>query len=187
MSVDLGTGDGRLPYVSAGQDPDRLFVGIDASAAGLRELSNRAARAGLANLLYVRAAVEALPPELIGVADRVTVILPWGSLLAAVAAPRVPLLRQVRALCQPAATLAVVLGIDPVRDQAEARRLGLPSLTDDHLRGPLVEGYAAAGFRVRSLRPLSADQLRRWPSSWAGRLAQGRDRAVFEIEGRACP
>jgi 16S rRNA (adenine(1408)-N(1))-methyltransferase len=137
--------------------------------------------------VYVRAAVEALPPELAGVADRVTVILPWGSLLAAVAGPRVPLLRQVRALCQPAATLTVVLAVDPARDAAEARRLDLPPLDESHLRGAVAEGYAAAGLAVASVRSLSAGRLGRWPSSWARRLAHGQGRVVFEIEARAIP
>ena len=80
MSIDLGTGDGRLPAVLAREAPERLFVGVDASAAGMRERSGRACRSHVPNLLFVRAAVEALPPELTGIADDVTVVLPWGSL-----------------------------------------------------------------------------------------------------------
>ena len=99
--MDLGTGDGRLPYRLARQTPDRLFVGLDASVAGLRDVSNRAARAGLTNLVYVRASIEDLPAELAGVADQVTAILPWGSLLAAFARPAAPLLRNVRASSPP--------------------------------------------------------------------------------------
>jgi tRNA G46 methylase TrmB len=86
VTIDLGTGDGRLPYVLARDTPDRLFVGIDANAAGLCRFSGRADRERLGNLVYVRAAAESLPSELTVVADRVKVILPWGSLLAAVAA-----------------------------------------------------------------------------------------------------
>ena len=33
MTIDLGTGDGRLPQALAARDADRLFVGIDANAA----------------------------------------------------------------------------------------------------------------------------------------------------------
>jgi len=155
--------------------------------AALRKVSGRAARAGLGNLIYVRAAVETLPPELLAVADRVSVILPWGSLLAAVARPSVAVLQGVRALCGAGALLTVVVSVDAARDLAEAGRLGLPLLDSAHLAGPLAAGYAVAGFAVASVRPLDADQLARWPSTWARRLAHGRPRAVFQIEARALP
>src|SRR5262245_14222374 len=110
----------------------------------MRQMSMRAARAGLVNVLYVRSGVEALPGELRGVADRVTAILPWGSLLAALARPVVPVLRGVRSLCREQAVLTVVFGIDPARDRAEAQRLGLPDFGDTHFAGELVAGYFEA-------------------------------------------
>lgn len=184
MSLDLGTGDGRLPYVMARADGERLFVGIDANAGGLRERSGRAARAGLSNLVYVRASVEQLPVELTGIADRVTVVLPWGSLLAAVARPSVALLAGIRALCRPGADLTVVLSL-ATRDRAEALRLDLPPLDEVHVRGTQAASYAQAGFAVDSVRRLDAGELARWPSTWARRLAHGRSRSVFQIEARA--
>jgi 16S rRNA (adenine(1408)-N(1))-methyltransferase len=165
-------------------DGDRLFVGIDANAAGLRDLSSRALRAPLANLVYVRAAVEQLPAELGGIADRVTVVLPWGTLLAAVARPSVTTLQAVRALCRPGAGLSVVLSL-AARDRGEESRLGLPAIDEAHLRGPLVAGYAEAGFTVTTVRPLGLAALARWPSTWARRLAHGRPRSVFQIDARA--
>src|SRR5262245_60035341 len=101
---------------------------MDSNAAGLRELSGRAFRDGLPNLVYVRASVEALPVELSGIADRVTLVLPWGSLLASVARPLVEPLLGVRALCRPGGRLTVVLAPHAVRDVEETRRLGLPPL-----------------------------------------------------------
>ena len=160
-----------------------MFVGLDASAAGLRDLSTRAARAGLTNVIYV-APRSRTCRELAGAADRVTAILPWGSLLAAFARPVVPLLQNVRRSCAPGAVLTVVLGVDPERDRAEVARLGLPVLDGAHFEGTLPAGYAAAGFRVTSVRALTAEQLGRWPSSWAKRLAYGPPRPVFQIEAR---
>lgn len=143
-------------------------------------------RERLGNVLYVRSGVEALPCELRGRADRVTAILPWGSLLGALARPVVPVVRGVRDLCRPGALLTVVFGIDPARDLYEAQRLGLPELSDAHFAGELATGYAAAGFHVGTVRPLAAAELSRWPSSWARRLAFGGEaRRVFEIEARA--
>jgi 16S rRNA (adenine(1408)-N(1))-methyltransferase len=189
VTIDLGTGDGRLPYTLARREPGRLFIGLDANAAGVRERSGRAFRAGLANVLYARAAVEDLPAELSGVADRVTVVLPWGSLLGAVARPSASLLHGVRALCQPGATLTVVLGPDPVRDRSELLRLGLrpflAPLDARQVASQLTAGYRAAGFALARVRALGADQLVRWPSTWAKRIAHGRPRSLFEVEARA--
>jgi 16S rRNA (adenine(1408)-N(1))-methyltransferase len=187
VTIDLGTGDGRLPYTFARDDRDRLFVGVDANAAALRGLSGRAQRDGLDNLLYVRATAEALPPELAGASDRVMIVLPWGSLLAAVARPSVEVLRGIRAVCRPGASLTVVLGIDAARDRAEAARLGLPPFDERHLRGALASGNAEAGFAVTSFRTVHSEDLARWPSTWARRLAFGLTRPVFLIEARATP
>ena len=157
---------------------------MDANAAALRERSGRAARARQGNVLYVRAAIENPPPELTGVADRITVILPWGSLLTAVAHPASPLLRCVHGLAQPGARLTVVLALDPQRDRTELRRLELPTLDAAFLEGPLARAYAAAGFGVTSVRPLTPAQLAAWPSTWARRLAHGQERSAFRIDAR---
>jgi 16S rRNA (adenine(1408)-N(1))-methyltransferase len=185
VALDIGTGDGRLPCALALREPDRLFIGLDANAATLREWSGRAVRARMANVLYVRAAVEELPPELAGLADRVTLVLPWGSLLAAVARPRVDVLVGVRGLCQAAASLSVVLGHDPVRDQAELRRLGLPALDAASLDGTLAAGYAAAGFRLDGVRVMAAEEVASLPSTWARRLAHGPGRRFIRIDATA--
>jgi hypothetical protein len=182
VSLDLGTGDGRLPYVLCRDSPHRLFIGIDANAAGLRKLSGRAVRERLGNVLYVRASVEDRPLELAGTADRVTVVLPWGSLLAAVAGPRVPALAGIRMLCQPEARMSVVVSLAD-RDLQEAARLGVPLLDAGQLRD-LASGYAAAGFIVTSIRQLDPNQLAAWPSTWARCLAHGQPRPVFQLDAR---
>jgi hypothetical protein len=183
VSLDLGTGDGRLPYTLGRRTPERLFVGIDVNVAGLRPRSGRAARERLLNVIYVRASVEDPPNELAGVADRVTVVLPWGSLLAAVIRPSVEALAGIRALCQPGATVSVVVSVAG-RDRREADRLGVPPLDGRHL-DDLAAGYAAAGFVVTFVRPLDLDQLAAWPSTWARRLAYGQPRPVFQLDARA--
>jgi 16S rRNA (adenine(1408)-N(1))-methyltransferase len=151
----------------------------------LRALSGRAERERRPNVLYVRAAIESLPRELDGIADRVTVVLPWGSLLAAVAAPSVESLRHLRAACQDGAELTVVLGSDPAKDKAELRRLGVPSLQADGLAARTSGAYLAAGFRIHRVCDLSPAELQRFPSSWARRLAFGGRRAFVQLAARA--
>lgn len=151
----------------------------------MRAFSAGALHERLDNLLYVRAAVEELPSELLGAADRLSVVLPWGSLLAAVARPSSAVLHRIRGLCQPGAVLTIVLGVDPVRDQAELGRLGLESLLDTPLAGRLAEGYAAAGFRLESAGPVAQDGLAGWSSTWLRRLVHGRERKLFRVAARA--
>ena len=174
-----------MPWTLARANPERFYVGLDANAANLRELSGRADRERLANLLYVRAAVESLPDELTGVADDVTIVLPWGSLLATVALPRPEVLRGIRALCRPAARLTVVLGSDPARDRAELARLGIPALGPDALAPRVASGYAEAGFTLKKVRAMDGAQLVRWPSTWARQLARGDSRTFVELEAVA--
>lgn len=185
MTIDVGTGDGRVPYAQAVVDPERLFIGLDANASGMRTFSSRASRAGLDNLLYVRAAIERLPDDLNGVAGRVTIVLPWGSLLAAVARPSIGLLQGVRTLCRPQAALTVVLAVDPQRDRAELVRLGLPPIDRASLATRLAAAYPPAGFTLVSVRAITGSDLARWPSTWAKRLAHGSARAIFHIAARA--
>lgn len=137
------------------------------------------------NLAYVRAAAEDLPAELNGTADRVSVVLPWGSLLAGVVRPVPAVLQGVRRLCQPGARLTVVLAIDPSRDRGEAERLALPALDRAHFDGPLAASYAAAGFAIESVRGLTAADLARWPSTWARRLVHAHPRSTFQIRAGA--
>jgi 16S rRNA (adenine(1408)-N(1))-methyltransferase len=181
----VGTGDGRLPLAWAREQPERLFIGLDANAAGMRETSGRAARERRPNVAYVRASIESLPPELHGLADRVTVVLPWGSLLAAMALPSVAALRNLRAATQAGARLTVVLGSHPTKDQAELRRLGLRSLEAQGLAARVEAGYEAAGFRIDRVREMSSTEVQRFPSSWARRLAFGDTRAFVQLAGRA--
>ncbi|PYQ01283.1 MAG: hypothetical protein DMF83_26085 [Acidobacteria bacterium] len=42
--------------------------------------------------------------------------------------------------------------------------------------------YAAGGFTVTFVRQLDFDQVTAWPSTWARRLAQGQDRAIFQVD-----
>jgi 16S rRNA (adenine(1408)-N(1))-methyltransferase len=183
VAIDLGTGDGRLPFTRARLEPQRLFVGLDANADAMREYSGRALRSRLDNVLFVRAAVEALPWELAGLADQVTVVLPWGSLLAAVARPDVTRLRAIRTLCCPGAVLDVVLAFDPERDRTELARLGLRPL-DTSL---LVAAHADAGFQITAVRSVAHQDLARWPSTWARRLTHAHPRQVIQLTARARP
>lgn len=160
-------------------------MGIDANASALRELSGRASRAGIGNLIYARAALEELPGPLAGAADRVSIVLPWGSLLAAVVGRSPQGLRNLRGLCQAGAVIRVLVSLDPQRDRAELDRLGIAPVASWEWDGELASVYAEAGLELRGARPVGTAELASWPSTWAKRLAHGRPRDAVELEARA--
>ncbi|HKE58707.1 MAG TPA: class I SAM-dependent methyltransferase, partial [Pyrinomonadaceae bacterium] len=125
--IDLGTGDGLFVYQSARQNPNKLYIGIDANARPLEKISEKIhrkpAKGGLPNVLFLQSSVEDLPTELDAVADEIHVHFPWGSLLRAVATADTSVLQNLRRICAPEALLEIVIGLDSERDQTEIERL----------------------------------------------------------------
>ncbi|MGH2455149.1 MAG: class I SAM-dependent methyltransferase, partial [Candidatus Limnocylindria bacterium] len=105
VAMDLGTGDGRFVLDRAAAQPEELVIGVDASAAAMAESSRRASRSGSRNAVFVASDVAALPPELGGLADLLTIHFPWGSLLRAAVAADASLVR----LLRPGGTLRLLV------------------------------------------------------------------------------
>jgi 16S rRNA (adenine(1408)-N(1))-methyltransferase len=189
--LDLGTGDGGFVYQSARRNPDRFYIGIDAQAGALEKVSEKIhrkpAKGGLPNALFIQAAIEALPPELDGVADEIHIHFPWGSLLRAVATGDGAALGGLRRVCAPDALLEVVIALDPERDRAEIERLALNPLSPEFLEAVLIQRYRAAGFDVFEYGfppPSEWPQLR---TSWAQRLRGNASRSLCFLIARAVP
>ncbi len=187
--LDIGTGDGRFVYQSARADPTKFFIGVDASPKALAKVSakiyRKPAKGGLANVLFVQAAVENLPAELDGVADEIHVHFPWGSLLRAVATGDAEVLGNLRRVCAPGCLLEVVIGVDPARDRAEIERLGLPELSPSYLKTVLAQKYSAAGFDVTETGALSPADWSQLQTSWARKLQGNTARSVVYLVARA--
>lgn len=157
-----------------------MFLGLDAAAEPLRESSTKAlkkpARGGAPNALFGVLPLAEAPGEVDGFADALTVLLPWGSLLEAVACARVPELARLRGLCRDGAAVRLVYGY------GSADGLALPSI--DAIAA-LTGGYRAAGFEVKA-KEISREEIRALGTTWAGRLAfSGAERRFVEISGRA--
>ena len=187
--LDIGTGDGRFVYQCAKADPTKFFIGVDASPKALEKISakvyRKPAKGGLANVLFVQAAVENLPAELNGVADELHIHFPWGSLLRAVMLGDAEVLANLRRVCAPGCLLEVVVGLDPARDRAEIERLGLPELSPSYLESILAHKYSAAGFDVVETGALSRADWSRLQTSWARRLQGNAERVVVYLIARA--
>ena len=175
---------------TAAAEPDCAVIGVDAAVEALRETSRKLAakpaRGGLPNALCGRLALADAPGELAGLADRLTVLLPWGELLAAVARPDFGGLERLRGLCREGAELRVVFGHGPQVDAAAVRDLALPELSDTGL-ATLEARYREAQFEVRA-RWMPLEEVRALPTTWAKRLAfSGHARTFVEVRALATP
>ena len=184
----MGTGDGTFAYRMAKTQPDTLVIGVDSNIENLREISRKAslkpAKGGLGNVLFGQLPLEQAPGELIGLADSISVILPWGTLLRAVALPETESLQKLAALCKPRAKVTLLFGYGS-QDQNIVQSLGLPALGDTNCLGSLYSTlYRDAGFDVK-FQNIPLEIVRDLPSSWAKKLAySGKNRIFVKAEGR---
>jgi hypothetical protein len=158
--VDLGTGDGAYVRAAAEARPGTFFIGLDADASRMREVSRRCARA-----LFVVAAVEAPPCELAGRAAELTAHFPWGSLLRGVVGLDERVLAGIAALARPGAAVRALVSVAE-RDPAALAH----AMRDAHA---LARRYAEHGLTLRELRVASAAEVAGSRSSWAKRLRAG--------------
>jgi 16S rRNA (adenine(1408)-N(1))-methyltransferase len=168
--IDLGAGDGRFVRHIAARRPDAFAIGVDLCRANLREAS----RGAPANALYLVASAHALPPELHGLATDLTINFPWGDLLTGLLTPESPLPEGLAALARPGARLEIRLNAGALVEAGWT----LPAAG-----GAVGRGLRGAGFTVAAPRLLDARELRACPTTWARRLAFGRDPRALYLRG----
>ncbi len=141
--------------------------------------SRPARKGGLPNALFVVAAAERPPVELLGIADELSIAFPWGSLLSgALAVDDAPdAAAGIAALLAPRGTLVAHLSIDP-RD-----RMALPAL-DTIPAAELRTRWRRHGLELACWRRATAAEVQATGSSWARRLRAGRERTVWRLELR---
>ncbi|MBA3945818.1 MAG: class I SAM-dependent methyltransferase [Herpetosiphonaceae bacterium] len=160
--IDLGTGDGRWVIQSAQHEPSRFAIGIDTCRENLRGAARQLPR----NALLLIADARALPLELAGLATAVTINFPWGSLLTALLTGDGGLINSLRWIARPASTLDLRLNGGALIEAGY-------SLSDASLLAGLT--LRAAGFDVGPSVVMDAAALRGCASTWARRLAVGRE------------
>jgi 16S rRNA (adenine(1408)-N(1))-methyltransferase len=178
--IDLGSGDGRAALALAQAEPTTLVIGVDADAASMAETSRRAARAvargGRPNLLFVAAAAEAPPGELIGLADEVCILFPWGSLLRGVLGRDDRIARGIAALARPGATVTATISVTPTDGVGNIHALDAATIAD------LERELGSAGLRLTRSRRVGREEVRATRSTWGRRLlGGGGDRPVWQL------
>ena len=146
----------------------------------MAETSRRATRRRPATVAsrawFVAGGVEDLPAELAGVADRVTVRFPWGSLLRGALALDGRCTEAIARLVAPGGRLDLTLSVVG-RDGASVTGLAGDIGPDDLMR--MAAAYRRLGLDLDDVRPLTAADLAALHSSWARRLGVGRQRPAW--------
>jgi 16S rRNA (adenine(1408)-N(1))-methyltransferase len=168
--LDIGTGDGRFVRQMAQECPERFAIGVDACRENLRAVS----RSAPANALYLIAEACALPRALDRQATHITVNFPWGSLLLGLLVGEPALVERLAAVARPGALLEVRLNGGALVEAGW-------SLEDGGER--IRQVLRAAGFGARPPRGLGPPELRVCPTTWARRLAHGRDPRGLYLRG----
>jgi 16S rRNA (adenine(1408)-N(1))-methyltransferase len=152
----------------AERHPEYFFIGMDACRENLRANSQRR----LPNALFVIANAQALPCELTGLADRVTINFPWGSLLESLLGDDLSLMDGLSFVTRPGADLDVHLNADATAAAGWELEPGAEQVE---------RVLNAAGWKTTSRSGLSARDLREIPTTWAKRLAFGRDPRAIRL------
>ncbi|MCC6616669.1 MAG: hypothetical protein IT320_24560 [Anaerolineae bacterium] len=168
VHVDIGTGDGRYVQHVAQTCPDCFVIGIDACRENLHAISRRAPD----NALFVIANAQTLPPELFGLAAQITINFPWGSLLNGLLTHDLALLDGLAAISRPGVELHVRLNGGALAEAGWSLESGAERV---------CEVLALNGYDLRPPVMLSARDLKALPTTWAKRLAFGRDPRAIDL------
>src|SRR4051794_34049666 len=131
----------------------------------MSDASRRAARptrrGGYGNVIFLVAAAEMLPADLRGVADEVTVILPWGSLLESALQPESAAFAGISAVLKRRGVMTLLVSTQE-RDQRAA--------LDDSAAHDLAGRYIAAGYGLIERRLATRADIEQLSSGWGRRL-----------------
>jgi 16S rRNA (adenine(1408)-N(1))-methyltransferase len=168
--LDLGTGDGKFAFCHADNFPNHFVIGVDSCRENLHEHS----RAKLPNLLYIIASAQSLPQELRGLVSHITINFPWGSLLESLLNGDDRLLRSLESVAGSSAALDVRLNGGALAEQGWSLEYGAERI---------FENLTSAGWNLHKPEMLDSHVLRSFPSTWAKRLAFGRDPRAIYLSG----
>ena len=168
--MDLGTGDGRYVRSLAEKNPDWFVIGVDSCRENLRKHS----RSKLPNMLFVIASAQDLPREISGLVSQVTINFPWGSLLESLLAGDAALLNGLGSVSKPNAQIDIHLNGGALAEAGTALDAGTQIIFDN------IHRY---GWRLKNPHLLDGEALRSFPTTWARRLAHGRDPRAMALSG----
>ncbi len=170
ITLDLGTGEGRYVRALAGKYPDWFMIGVDSCRENLREYS----RTKLPNMLFVIASAQDLPTEFDGLISHITINFPWGSLLESLLMGDLNLLRRLEFISRSATSIDLHLNGGAMAEAGTALDTGAEQVYSNLIR---------SGWQLEHPVIMNAHALRSFPTTWAKRLAFGRDPRAISMSG----
>jgi len=170
ITLDLGTGDGRYVRTLADKHPDWFMIGVDSCRENLREYS----RTKLQNMLFVIASAQDLPTELDGLISHITINFPWGSLLESLLMDDSNLLRRLEFISRSATSIDLHLNGGAMAEAGTDLETGAEQVYNNLIR---------SGWQIERPAIMNANALRSFPTTWAKRLAFGRDPRAISMSG----
>ena len=168
--LDLGTGDGKFAFCHADKFPNHFIIGVDSCRENLREYS----RAKLPNLLYIIASAQNLPQELNGLISHITINFPWGSLLESLLIGDSKLMSGLAFISRSVTTVEICLNGGALTEAGWDLEAGAEKIYNNLIQ---------AGWQINVPALMNANALRSFPSTWAKRLAFGRDPRAIQLSG----
>jgi 16S rRNA (adenine(1408)-N(1))-methyltransferase len=120
------------------------------------------------NVLFAVARVEDAPRELAGVADRITVSFPWGSLLRGIVRAESSVVVPLARIAKPGACVEMLLSVET---QDAASGLAPDDIAALSAR---ADAFARCGLVIERVAIASEDEMVASGSSWAKRLGGSR-------------
>lgn len=170
VEIDLGTGDGRFIYKAALEDPDTLFIGIDPSHKQLEIFSKKANKKRLKNILFVVGSIEILPKELKNTADKLYIILPWGSLLESITKPTEDVVSDLTGLLKESGEIEMIFGYDPDFDA----NADIPEINEKYIKERIIPAFNKVG-------KCNLERIGEVGSTWGNKLKLREERKLFKI------
>lgn len=170
IMLDLGTGDGRYVHAFANQQPDWFVIGVDSCRENLREYS----QAKLQNMLFVIASAQSLPAELTGLVSHITINFPWGSLLESLLTSDSRLMSGLDCVACSTTSIDLYLNGGALVEAGTTLETGAEQIYDNLIR---------SGWQIRRPVVMNGNFLKSFPTTWARRLAHGRDPRAIRLSG----
>lgn len=170
ITLDLGTGDGRYVHTLAEQRADQFIIGMDSCRENLRKHS----QAKLQNALFIIASAQDLPTELNGLIAHITINFPWGSLLESLLINDPKLMCGLKSIARSTTSIDLRLNGGALAEAGTTLEAGAEKIYKNLLR---------SGWQIESPVVINATTLRGFPTTWAKRLAVGRDPRAITLSG----
>lgn len=179
--VDLGCGDGRFVYKNALTDPNHLFIGIDPAIKQADEYAKKINRHKVKNAAFMSGSFELLPKEVLRLADKLYVTLPWGTLLRAIVRPTPQTVTTLKFLLKPTAELELLFGYNPKLELSQTTRLDLPVMDSNYVASEIVPVFEQNGFKLKEFKTVSGNELKNVESNWGKRISATENRQIFKL------